>query len=1568
MQTETHHGFRASPQQRRLAAWTAAGRATPRTAGWWTVHGPLDVATLRAALRQSIQRHEILRTRLTWTPGLSAPVQQVESSAPLILSLVDVTGMPGARARRECQWWFERTLSDDRSACTHLHAIVIRMRADRHALLLAMPATHNDRRGLESLATEVLRAHDGETLDEPTAQYADVAETLNAFLESDEFATGRARWAAEMPRLLRSRVPGWAAVAATGTFTPVLISADVPPDVSHALDADAAGASAAAEAADAVPAPVVDRRAVLLAVWQMTLDADAAPAETVGVSCDGRTHETLADLPGPFTRVVPIAMRRGGDDTPRRMILAAAAALDDADMRQEEFSWDGAGAFADGAVAWRDRPLGDTLPRDLSPDDRSEPAAFAAWGFDYHRASSASSRMELERLTSYSDRFVATLDCLDRPQGLHVDLHFDADVLPAAEARLLLTRMMQRLDAVIRHPDMPSHAAPLDPAERTVVIDAWNQTQRTWPDVPDVLAAIDRTAAAHADDVAVRWDGGTLTYASLAHRARTLARELIAAGVTPDARVGVLVDRSPCLVAALWATWAAGGAYVPLDLEEPPDRLAWIARDAGVTAIVAASPVTWWAGPLVMASLPEACAETRPEARPDRGEARPPLSPSQPSPRIHADALAYVLYTSGSTGRPKGVMVTRRALANHMAWLVDRFRLTSADRVLLKTSIGFDAAQWEVWAPLMCGGAIVLARPGGQRDPAYVAKWMGTAGVTVLQGVPSFLSRLVDEPALVDAAALRLVCSGGEVLTEALRQRWTRRSAAEFVNLYGPTETTIDATYWSNREHGGAVTLGRPVANLRAYVLDLAQRPVPIGVGGELYLGGAGLARGYIGRPDWTATRFVPDGISGASGARLYRTGDRVCWRATGMLEYLGRLDAQVKLRGYRIEPGEIEGVLSTHADVAQSAVVVADVSGEPQLVAFVRRRSGVVSGPARPTIAGDVRAWLQARLPWHLVPALVHEVDAFPVTSHGKIDRAALATWAPAIPRAADSAVPLATPSEELLASIWAALLGRAVDDRAAHFFHLGGHSLLATQVIARVQDVFGVEVPLRTIFEEPTLAGLAAAIDRGRQEVRRVPAIVAADRQQPFPLSYAQQRLWFLDQLEPGSPTYTCLGVLRLAGPLAIDALRDSIAAIVRRHEILRTTFPDRDGAPYQQIAAHATVDVPLIDLTSLPAGDRDRALRRVARAEAYVPFDLARGPLLRVRLLRTAPADHVLVIAMHHIVSDGWSVGLLVREFSALYAAATDGRPAALPALPCQYADYAVWQRTQLTDERLQRLLAYWRPHLDALEPLDLPPDRPRPARLSPRGATVSLTIDETLTAAVEALCHREGVTLFMVMLAAFGHVAARLTNRTRFGIGTLIANRQTPGTQDLVGFFVNQLVMRLDLDADPTIAAYLARIRATALAAYDHQELPFDRLVDAFGISREADRAPLLSTALVCQPRTRDAMRLPGLTIDAIDVGTVAAKYDFMLDVSSTTTGTLVATAEFKTDLFEPATVRRWIDRWVVVLEMMTADTRQRLTALDEACDAHERERAAAARRTYRDALRQRLKLSLAAAGD
>jgi amino acid adenylation domain-containing protein len=1050
--------------------------------------------------------------------------------------------------------------------------------------------------------------------------------------------------------------------------------------------------------------------------------------------------------------------------------------------------------------------------------------------------------------------------------------------------------------------------------ERARVVHAANRTTAAYPRGASIHALFQAQAAATPDAVALCFESERVTYAQLDARANRVARRLRAMGVRAETRVAVCAERSPELVAALLGVLKAGGAYVPLDPSYPADRLAFMLRDCAVPVLVAHSA-------LAEALPPHGAAVLRldADAAEIEAESGEPLALDG-----DADAAAYVMYTSGSTGRPKGIVVPHRGVVRLVRG-ADFVRMGADEAWLQLAPVSFDASTLEIWAPLLNGGRLVLF-PGAQPTLDGLERTVREGGVTSLWLTAGLFNTVVD--GRVGAlAGVRQLLVGGDVLSVAHARRVLRaHPGLRLVNGYGPTENTTFTCCHPVRGgdvEGAAIPIGGPVANSTAYVLDAALRPTPHGVPGELYTGGDGVARGYLNQPALTAARFVPDPFSPTPGARMYATGDRVRRGEDGALEFLGRMDRQVKVRGFRIEPGEVEAALRAHPDVRDAIVATHGHGVQKRLLAWVA---------AGPDVDEDtLLAALHAELPGYMVPSGIVVMPALPLTPNGKVDRKALPEPGA---RAADAHVRPRDAQEAELAALFAEVLSVNGVGATDSFFALGGHSLLAMRLVSRVREVFGVELPLRALFERPTVAEMARAVeDERRRQPPVLPPVVPAGRTGALPLSFAQERLWFIDRLEPGSAVYNIPVAWRLGGALDVDALERSLGEIVRRHEALRTVFAEADGSPVQVITPFGGFALPVEDLSGPGEADREAAVRRRAGEEARRPFDLAAGPLFRAALLRLGQGDHVLLLTMHHVVSDGWSMGVLTRELSALYAAYRAGGESPLPELAVQYADYAVWQREQLAGAVLDRQVAYWKERLaGAPELLELPTDHPRPAVQAFRGAHERIELSLELLERLQALGRSEGATLYMTLLGAFQVLLSKYSGSEDVVVGSPIAGRGRKEVEELIGFFVNTLVLRTDLSGDPSFRETLRRVRQVTVGAYEHQEVPFERLVAELQPERSLSHAPLFQVMFALQNAGGPGGALPGLNVRGVEGEQTSAKFDLSLTLSATPRG-LRGGLTYSTDLFERSTIGRMLGHLERVLEQVAADADVRLSQLE-----------------------------------
>jgi amino acid adenylation domain-containing protein len=1473
------------------------------------LEGSLNVAALAGALSEIVVRHESLRTRFIEQDGEA--LQVIEDPTPLSLPVVDLSGLPAEMLEEETRHLAgtEARRPYDLSHGPLVRFTLLRLGQGQHVLLFGMHHIVSDGWSMGIFVRELgvlyraLATGEPAILPELPIQYADFAAWQRQWLSGE---------------VMEDRLTWWKGQL-SGVPQVLELPLDRPrPAVQSYLGGGRARLTIGREL-EARLESVTLRLGVtpfmgLLAGFATLLFRYGSQNDVVvGTPIANRGRAELEDVIGFFANTVPLRVDLSGDP-----------GFDELARRVR--------AMALGSYSHQDIPFERLVSELQAERDLSRTPVFQVMlalqnlpDVQLDLADLTLSQLEVDFGRT---QFDLSLFLFPEPGqgGLLGWLEYARDLFDAATAERLLAHLHNLLVGIADAPAQRLSELPLlAPEEYRELLAAGNRTE---VEVPGHLLhqLFEAMAAERPDAVAVVYEGGGLTYAELNASANRVAHLLRRLGVAPESLVAVCLERSPAMLSALLGVLKAGGAYIPLDPTYPAERITWVLEDSRASVLLTQ-------GRLVDILPSHASRRIVLDQTDFSGE-----SETDPTPLAGPENLAYVIYTSGSTGRPKGVAVRHRGAVNFLASMAGRPGVGPDDVVLAVTTIAFDISVLELFLPLSRGARIELVGRESAGDGFQLKEKL--AGVTVAQATPATW-RLLLEAGWEGSSGLKALC-GGEALPPDLARELLVRTG-ELWNVYGPTETTVWSAVHEVTAADAAgsrpVPLGEAVANTELYLLDRFEQglePVPPGAPGELYIGGEGLARGYLGRPDLSAERFVPDPFSGRPGARLYRTGDLVRRRQDGALEFLGRVDHQVKIRGFRIELGEIESVLGSHPAVRECAVVVReDVEGAKRLVAYLALEGGNVE---------TLRSELRDKLPEYMVPTAFVVLPSLPLTPNGKVDRRAL-------PSPIEERREVERPGErslveELLAGIWARVLG--VPDVAPHesFFELGGHSLLATRMISRVRTVLGVEMPIRTVFEVPTLTAFAAQVERVRQgaEGALVPSLVRVPRRGPLPTSFAQQRLWFLDQLEPGSFAYNLAGAVRLEGSLDIAALAGALSSIVQRHESLRTVFKEEDGEPRQVILSPAPLPLAFIDLSDLPA--REQEARRIATAEARRPYDLSRGPLMRSALLRLEEREHVLLAGMHHIVSDGWSMGIFVRELGALYA----GDAAALPSLPLQYADFAVWQRECLSGEVMEDRLAWWKNQLGGVpQVIDIPLDRPRPAVQSYRGGRVDLTIAGELVGRLEETARSLSVTPFMTLLTGFAALLSRYGSQPDVVVGTPVANRGRAELEDLIGFFVNTLTLRVDVSGDPGFDGLAHRVREMALGAFAHQDVPFERLVSDLRPERSLSHAPVFQVLLAFQNLPDSQLELEGLTLSSLEYDAGRTQYDLSLFAYPLPEGGLLARLEYARDLFDAATAERILGHFQILLEgavagpetplselpLLTAGERAQLAARDQA---------------------------------
>jgi amino acid adenylation domain-containing protein len=1465
----------------------------------WRFKGNLDTTALEQSLTAMVQRHEILRTTFSIRDG--QPIQVINPAQPVSLPVVDLRDDPPTAREPEVQ---RRATAEAQKAFDLAHgplwrAILFRLATEEHVLLLTLHHLIFDAWSHEVFWRELSTFYGGYVEGTPVAfpvlpiQYADFAvwqrQTLQGEKVEGQLEHWRQQLAGSLPLL---DLPTDKPRPPRQTFAGARQTMQLLPSLTTALKALSRQAG-------------VTLFMTLLAAFQTLLYRYTGQTDLqVGTPVAGRLRTETEGLIGCFVNTLVLRTNLGGNPRFRELLER---------VRQVSLR----------AYAHQELPFEHLVEKLQLERDLSRSPLFQVM-FVFQNAPQAI--LELPGLAVRAllvhrgqAPFDLTLSFWDDAHTLTGLLEYRTDLFKTATITRLLGHLQTVLQSVCADPEQRlSHIPLLTAAERQQVVGTWNDTRTDFSPICMhhlVEAQVEKTP----DAVAVACGSEQLTYRVLNRRANQLANYLRKLGVSPEARVGLCVSRSLEMLVGMLGILKAGGAYVPLDANYPQQRLAFMLADAGVQVVVTQERLI---DRLSIHKARIVCLDT--DWKDIAQEAEVDVVSD-----VTPENLAYVIYTSGSTGSPKGVLVTHRGLGNLAHAQIETFAVQPHSRVFQFASLSFDASVSECVMTLGSGARLCLGSATTVSAGSDVTRLLEAHAITHITLPPSVLATLCE----AELPHLKTIIVAGEACWPDLVERWSQ--GRRFFNAYGPTEATVCATMGACEASGLIPPIGRTMANTQAYVLDRHLQPVPIGVPGELYVGGLGLARGYLNNLALTAEKFVPNPFNSANEAasRLYRTGDRVRYRSDGNLVFQGRFDHQVKLRGYRIELGEIEAVLSEHAEVQEAVVVAkANASGEHLLVAYMVPRRQVSLNPSA------LRTFLRAKLPNYMIPAVFIQMDTLPLTPGGKVNRHALPTPGYERPELDTVFIAPRTPTEDLLMGIWGTVLGLERVGIHDNFFALGGHSLLATQVVSRIREAWQVEIPLRILFEVPTIAGLAAWIEAAHQSEQdlSVPPIKPIPRQHTIPLSVTQEKMWELKQSLPGLPFFHIPRAMRLKGRLNMAALEKSFNEVMRRHDILRTTFTIEDGQPVQVIAPASHMPLTLDDFTAVFEAEGEAAWRFERRLETIRPFDFEQGPLMRIRLLQLSPQEYVLLLTMHHLISDGWSMGVLARELTILYETFSRGDASPLPELAIQYADFAAWQHQLRAWKGWEVQLTYWKQQLhDPLPRLELPTDRPRPQTLLMQNLlTVSqpFALPQTLSEALVQMSRQEGCTLFMTLMAAFNILLYAYTRQEDLRVGTLVANRNRPETEALIGFFANTVIIRTPMRGNPTLREILHRIRATTLAAYAHQDVPFEEIAQTLGRERHLDRLSLFQVMLVSQDAMQQPIHLSGLTLDVLrEDYMTATTCDLVMMISQGSQG-LSGSCLYKPYLFEAATIIRMLSHFEQVLGNLVHQPNQRLNFL------------------------------------
>jgi amino acid adenylation domain-containing protein len=1491
MSTTLIEGFRLSPQQRRI--WLLQeGAATYRSQIAIEIEGNLDVSLLRRSVADSIARHEVLRTRFQLLPGMKIPLQVVGEDCVYLWSEIDL---------RELSLKNEDKLLDDifknqgKRGFDFFNGPLIDLWLARlghkHILFVNLPSICADAWSLSLLPSELSRAY-GISPGQKDAHngvvpYVQFCEWQTELLSAEFGEKGREFWRRRNPQIDKDfRLP-----------------------LERFSDSDAAPEYEALylDLSETETATIENRAAerganvevFLLACWQILLSKTAGEAAVpVSVYCNGRVYEEMETSIGLYAKWPILWGRVQESDSFLEVLERTRDSLSDCHEWQEFYDCD------------------------LGGEDVSRPNRNSI-GFEFREKVGDGRVGELifkpYKFYSNTDAHSLKLSCVRMSDGLRLVLQYDRRLHNLE----MMERALESYRTLVRNALNEDLSGVIDlevlgEKERQLLLFDWNATCSGF-DTGECLHGLFKTQVERApESIAVSYDGDVISFAELNRRANRLGRYLRRKGMAPESVVGLMVERGIEMVIGVLGIMKAGGAYLPLDPFQPTERLSLMLKDGRADLVILQEKLSRKFDVGIQEiyldkEWDEVCRESHEDL----------------DVNLSSSNLAYVIFTSGSTGRPKGVSIEHRSVINLTAALKKAVYQNQDKtlRVSLNAPLTFDSSVKQL-AQLLNGNSLHIVPEDVRRDGKELLCFVEREGIEALDCTPSQLRLMVAARDGVLRTPAKKVLIGGEEITEQLWRAATGDPTTEYYNVYGPTECTVDATF-KKLEEGENPSIGRPLSNVRLYVLDGNMRAVGIGAIGELYIAGVGVGRGYLSQAGMTAERFLPHPYGHEPGERLYKTGDRVRYGLDGNLEYIGRVDNQVKLRGYRIELGEIEAALLEHPAVAESiAILREEATDNPRLVAYVEPVQN------QTITINLLRNYVREKLPEYMMPASFVILEKLPLTPNGKISRQHL-------PPPDWSSVSLEaglgdhlTVVEELLAEIWSEALGVKRSSKEDNFFEVGGHSLLAMQLISRVREAFRVEIPLRAIFEEPTIARLAKYVEAAKKvgESLDLPPIRPISRDQELPLSFAQQRLWFIHQLEPDSPAYNIPFAVRFAGALNLTALERSMNEVMRRHEALRTIFRSVAGWPAQVIKPVQRLNFPVVDLSELSKSIRDLEMKRLISEEGGTPFDLAEGPLLRLTLLRIGEQEHVVLLTLHHIVSDGWSTSVLTREVGVLYDAFNNGQPSPLPDLAIQYADFASWQRAHLKGEVLDRHLAYWKAKLGDHPPaLKFPWKREQSDARKSRGGESVIILPENLSESLRRLSRQEGATLFMTMLAAFKVLLYRYTGQPDVAVCTPIANRNRPEIEKLIGFFVNLLVLRTDLSGNPRFRDVIDRVRECTLDAYVHQELPFERLVEELRPERGPNHMPFSQILFTQEFAAQKTIELPNLSLSSIGGDNGRVKFDLALFVIDRGRD-MAITAEYSSDMFEAAKIVRLLVHFRELLQQITSNADERILEL------------------------------------
>ncbi|MGD1807088.1 amino acid adenylation domain-containing protein [Dapis sp. BLCC M126] len=1483
MTTLTIAGYRLSPQQKYL--WQLQENNINYLAKCTIkIKGKIKVDILKSALEKILNRHDNFRTIFQRHPGIKMPIQVILDNGKISWTHINLSNLKSDKQTEQ----IGEILQNQNGLIAQLDqepifpTAFVTLSEEEHILLISLPALTADSFTLNNLVQQISESYDlclkESDFEEEAVQYLQFSEWQNELLEEEDAETEIAYW--QNQQFQSVNLPFENSQFEEEKFTPEQYSLNLDANFIAKLEANIS--------------PNISIENFLLGCWQTLLWRLTKQSDiTVKTVFSGRQYEDLEEVMGLLAKYLPISCQLEENLKFTKLLEEISDRLTEASERQEYF-----------INSETELPAISFEFIDLSKIYYGGDLSFT-----------------LENQSVIFDNFKIKLNCLKTQSSITAEFQYDSELINidviksfAKQFEALVASAIENIDATISQLNIFSES------ESQRLLDELNQTEQNYPQEKLIYQIFESQVELYPNNIAVVFEDQKLTYAELNSQANQLAHYLQKKGVEPETIVGIFIERSLEVIIAILAILKAGAAYLPLDTKLPEENLAFRLEDAGVNILLSQSEIA----PKNLNQNIKIITKT------DENIAQQPQT--NPTSKVSTENLAYILYTSGSTGKPKGVAIEHQQILNYLHGIQEKLQISSTATSAIVSTFAADLGNTVIFPTLCSGGCLHIISQECASDATALANYFQRYPIDYLKIVPSHLSALLisnPSPFLLPRQCLIL---GGEAATWDLIANIQQHSPeCRILNHYGPTETTVGALTYPvdkpNKYNAKTVPIGIPIPNAQVYVLDEKLQPVPVGVAGELHIGGAGLARGYLNRPELTAEKFISKegNREQGTGNRLYKTGDLVRYLPDGNIEFLGRIDNQVKIRGFRIELGEIEAAIASHPEVQTAVVIVkGDDSSNKRLIAYFVPTKKQFS-------PNNLRQFLQEKLADYAIPSAFVKLEFLPLTPNGKIDKKALPE-PDNVRRELENFVAPRNPTEELLANIWSQLL--KVEKIGIHddFFSVGGNSLLATQVISRLRIAFETEIPLKYLFDFPTIGEISKAIDEFKGEKLQLPPIEPISRNNDIPLSFAQQRLLFLNLLEEESTAYHNPAALQLTGKLNISALEKTIEEIVRRHEILRTNFVMKNENPIQVINSPSSLNFPIIDLQSLPETEKLTAAQKKVIEEQTKVFDLSNGSLLRVSLLKLGEESHILSVVMHHIVTDGWSTGIFIRELSTLYQAFSEGKPSTLPELSVQYADFAYWQRQWLSQELRDANLNYWKQQLaGAPALLELPGDRPRPAIQTFRGSLESFRVNSTITQKLKTLSQESGATLFMTLLSAFVVLLSRYSNQDDIVVGSPIANRDRSEIEPLIGFFINTLVLRTQLEGNPNFSDVLKQVRQVTLESYTRQDVPFEQLVEALQPERSLSYSPLFQVMFILQNAPMDKLELPGLTLTPLGGDNVTAKFDLTLSMREIDTE-IEGFLEYNTDIFDATTIIRMGEHFQQLLEAIIANPEQPITKI------------------------------------